>query len=66
MLARSLTALPIVMFAAMFLRLGGVGVTWLPSVVVLAMLGLVALALEVLAIHRVQIVAAASDWRERT
>ena len=63
MLARSLTALPIVMFAAMFLRLGGVGVTWLPSAVLLAALGLAALALRALAIHRVHVVAAASDWR---
>ena len=66
MLARSLTALPIVMFAATFLRLGGVGVTWLPSAVLLATLGLAALALRGLAIHRVQVVAAASDWRGRT
>ena len=63
MLARSLTALPIVMFAAMFLRLGGVGVTWLPSAVLLATLGLAALALRALAIHRVHVVAAAGDWR---
>ena len=63
MLAKSLTALPIVMFAAMFLRLAGVGITWLPSAVSLATCGLAALALKGLAIHRVQFVAAASDWR---
>ncbi len=63
MLAKSLTALPIVMFAAMFLRLAGVGITWLPSAVSLATFGLAALALKGLAIHRVQVVAAASDWR---
>ncbi len=63
MLAKSLTALPIVLFAAMFLRLAGVGITWLPSAVSLATFGLAALAFKALAIHRVQVVAAASDWR---
>ena len=63
MLAKSLTALPIVLFAAMFLRLAGVGIAWLPSAVSLATFGLAALAFKALAIHRVQVVAAASDWR---
>jgi 4-amino-4-deoxy-L-arabinose transferase-like glycosyltransferase len=64
MLARSLIAIPIALFGAMFLRLGGVGTTWLPPASSLAAFGLGALTLQVFAIHRVRAVTALrNDWR---
>jgi len=64
MLARSLTALPIVLFAALFLRLGGTGVTWLPSAVSLMALALAALALRLLVTHWSSLATSITDdWR---
>jgi hypothetical protein len=63
-LARSLTTLPVVMFAALFLRLGGVGATWLPSVVSLAGLALLALVLTVLVVNGRSLgTGIRTDWR---
>ena len=64
MLARSLTALPIVLFAALFLRLGGGGGTWLPSAVSLIGLALASLALRAVVTHRSSLSTAITrDWR---
>jgi Dolichyl-phosphate-mannose-protein mannosyltransferase len=64
MLARSVTVLPIVFFAALFLRLGGGGVTWLPSAIVLMGLGLAALALNAAVTQRSSFwTGITHDWR---
>ena len=64
MLARSFAAVPIAVFAALFLRLGGIGVSWLPSAASLMGLALAALALRVVLTHRSSLVTAITrDWR---